>query len=182
MEDIIIDLATDEARLFPLLMRLERLELVKVYPGNRVRLLISETLQLRRDSPIRHGFNQVMKHDFMNLDYNGEHALWSVLMAKLSAASVAQLNSLIETFQTQLRAMANRDRKTGVDAQWYCIMSNAMEMDLPNYARRVREARGSLESTACDEGAAGGTNADQLRNPGKQDAQELAKGQAEQEV
>lgn len=168
VEDVLVDLATDEARLFPLLMRLERLSLVKVYPGNRVRLLVSESLQLRRDSPIRDGFNQVLKQDFMDLDYSGDHALWSVLMAKLSAASVAQLNGLIETFQGQLRAMADRDRKSGADAQWYCIMSNAMEMDLPNYARRVRAARDSLGNGIYDGGATREPGADHDLDLGKQ--------------
>jgi len=139
--EIVQDLAIDETRLFPLLMRLERLNLLKVYPGNRVRLLISEKLNVPPGSPIRDGFVQVMKDDFMRQDWVSASSHWSVQMARLSDASVAQLDMLIINFNMQLHAMADRDRREGLDARWYCVLSSGIETDLPDYIRRVREVQ-----------------------------------------
>ena len=77
----------------------------------------------------------------MEVDYSSDASHWSVLMAKLSPASVAQLDGLIDAFAVQVRALADKDRKNGADAQWYAILSSAMEIDLPDYVRRVRAAQ-----------------------------------------
>ena len=59
----------DEATLVGCLVTLERLKLIDLLPGNKVRLLTARDPEWRKGGPMRRIIDEMIKRDFMNLNF-----------------------------------------------------------------------------------------------------------------
>jgi transcriptional regulator with XRE-family HTH domain len=94
------------------LTRLDRLRVLDLLPGNRVRLLVRADLDWRRDGPLRRLFEKSVKRLFVTMDFADPAALWRSDVVRLSPAGVAQLEDRLRAFQLELRELTRADRKS----------------------------------------------------------------------
>lgn len=61
-----------------LLARLDRMKIIELQPGNRVKLMISKNFQLRSGGPIQHFYEKVVQSEFFNSSFvgNGEFRIY----------------------------------------------------------------------------------------------------------
>ncbi|TWI56479.1 Cro/C1-type helix-turn-helix DNA-binding protein [Pseudomonas duriflava] len=72
------------------LVRLDRLKLIELLPGNRIRLLISRDFRWRPAGPIQQFFQKRVAHDFFQSRFDSEAEKLLVLNGLLSRAGNAQ--------------------------------------------------------------------------------------------
>jgi DNA-binding Xre family transcriptional regulator len=80
-----------EPRQVRLLARLDRLGLIELQPGNRVRRLTARRIQWRRGGPVRRLYEREVKRAFLQDDFAGPASHFSFDSAELSEASARQI-------------------------------------------------------------------------------------------
>jgi transcriptional regulator with XRE-family HTH domain len=90
------------------LTKLDKLKMIELLPGNRIKLLISPSFAWRRNGPIQHFFTERMQDDFFrsNFDSKGEAFLFASGM--LSENSITELAKAAERLISEFNSR-NRD-------------------------------------------------------------------------
>ncbi len=124
-----------EATLVSMLVRLEKLRLIDLLPGNKVRLLTARNIEWRRDGPAVRAFERNMKHLFATMDLSDPKALWQSEIGYFSRASIAQIDEKIRALQLDIRQLSEADRHVpAADKSWYVVLLAARPFDLPPVA------------------------------------------------
>lgn len=77
------------------LVKLERLGLIALLPGNRIRLRLDRDFQWRPDGPIRQFFTAKGQADFLNARFAGDGEQYVFLHGMLSPGALAELQSAL---------------------------------------------------------------------------------------
>ena len=100
--DILATYRLGEPELVGLLIRLERIGLLELMPGNRIRLRVARTFAWRRNGPIQKYFMQHVQNDFLSGEFHAERDAyrfsWGMLSPESFAAIREQINALLERF------------------------------------------------------------------------------------
>ena len=126
-----------EAPLVGYLVQLEKLGLIDLLPGNRVRLHTVRDIDWRKNGPMWHSVDRYLSDIFAMMDSDDAEMARRVAVVKLTPASVAQLDDLFHDLQTEIRRLANNDRAAATDGKsWYAVLLGArpFEMDLDSSA------------------------------------------------
>jgi transcriptional regulator with XRE-family HTH domain len=100
----------DEATLVSCLVQLERLKLIDLLPGNKVRLLTARDPDWRKGGPMRRIIDEMIKRDFMTLNFAEPDAPAAYQSAELSKSSIAQVEELVRHFVRTVRTLRDADR------------------------------------------------------------------------
>lgn len=90
-EDVLATYALDEHEGLRLLVRLDRLGLIELLPGNRVRLKVARDFHWLPDGPIERFFRAQVKDDFFRVRFEGPGELLLFANGMLSRSANAQL-------------------------------------------------------------------------------------------
>lgn len=116
----------DEALLVRYLVRLDRLRLIDLLPGNIVRLLTKRDIEWHRDGPVRRMFSLYVRQYLDDMDFNDPDALWVADSVRLSKDALVRLQAMFTDFQRNVRALADADRsQQGGDKSWYSVLAAA---------------------------------------------------------
>jgi transcriptional regulator with XRE-family HTH domain len=106
--EILADYALTEAELVRLLVRLERLGLIELAPGNRVRLRCARHVDWRRDGPVRRAYAERVLKEFLPSGTAGAEDL-RFEVRELSAASLALVRRRLERLAAEFNELAELD-------------------------------------------------------------------------
>lgn len=126
-----------EAPLVGYLVRLEKLGLIDLLPGNRVRLHTVRDIDWRKHGPMWHSVDRYLSDIFSMMDSDDAELDRRIAVVKLTPASVSQLDDMFRHLQMEIRRLANNDRSAGAEAKsWYAVLLGArpFEMDLDSDA------------------------------------------------
>jgi transcriptional regulator with XRE-family HTH domain len=126
-----------EARLVGYLVKLEKLGLIDLLPGNRVRLRTARDIDWRKHGPMWHSVDKYLADIFSMTDSDDTELSRRVAVVKLTPASIAQLDDMFHHLQVEIRRLAHNDRTaTTDDKSWYAVLLGArpFEMDLDSEA------------------------------------------------
>ena len=132
--------ALDEATLVSYLLRLERLKLIELMPGNFVRLLTRRDLRWAKDSPVRGLFHTHVWRYFLEMDFDSLDAIWGTETLRLSRRSVAKLEQIFADLGRNLRELAEADRaEPSGEKQWYVtlVAARPVEVRFPRATERA---------------------------------------------
>jgi transcriptional regulator with XRE-family HTH domain len=87
--------AIDEHECLGLLARLDRIGLIDLLPGNRVRLNVARDFDWRPDGPIRHLFREYGQDDFLAGRFAGDTESFAFVHGMLTPAAAAQVKGHI---------------------------------------------------------------------------------------
>lgn len=93
LTDIITAYRFREADALRALLRLDRLRLIDLLPGNRIRLNVARDFEWRPDGPIRAYFRAHWQADFMDSGFNREEEVESFVHGMLTEQALAQMQS-----------------------------------------------------------------------------------------
>jgi transcriptional regulator with XRE-family HTH domain len=99
-----------EPEIIRCLAKLDRLKLVELLPGNRVKLLVSPRFTWRRHGPIQKYFTARLQEDFLNSAFGGPGETFVFLSGMLSSTSTSIMLQKIEQLASQFNELNQEDR------------------------------------------------------------------------
>lgn len=102
----------DDLEATRLLARLDRLKIIDLLPGNRVRMRLSRTFSWRRNGPIQRLFETQVQSEFFRSRFDGPGELRLVLTGMLSDQSVGLLHQRMQRLSAEFEHCVAEDRKT----------------------------------------------------------------------
>jgi DNA-binding Xre family transcriptional regulator len=109
VDDIATQYGLDELTEVRILTRLDRLKLIDLFPGNRVRLLVSRRIVWRQDGPIRRQYERQVKAQFLDYRFKGTDEWLSLETSELSDASIKVLARKLEKLAREFDELADLD-------------------------------------------------------------------------
>ncbi len=109
VDRIVAEYEIGEAELVPALVQLDRLGLIALMPNNAIRLTTRRSIEYRRGGPMRRMFEQSVKAEFLDQDFNAEDAIWEFEVGELSEASRALVNRRIGQLFREIRDLIGAD-------------------------------------------------------------------------
>lgn len=91
------------------LARLDRLKVIELLPGNRIRLLVAPNFSWRENGPIQQFFQQKIAQEFFNTHFNREDECLIVHNGMLSAQSNAEFQRKLKRLAREFDTLNNDD-------------------------------------------------------------------------
>ena len=107
--EILADYALTGAELVRLLLRLERLGLIELAPGNRVRLRCDRHVDWRRDGPVRRAYAERVLREFLPPGNADTLADLRFEVRELSATSLAVIRRRLDRLAAEFNELAELD-------------------------------------------------------------------------
>ena len=106
------------------LTKLDRIKVIALFPGNRVRLLRRISKDLRYQLTGSNVVGQRAADFFRNFDLSDKAAAWTSGVARLSAPSFAQVSEVLDELRDTIFALGDRDLKLPPgEVQWYSLFA-----------------------------------------------------------
>ncbi|MFZ0487898.1 MAG: helix-turn-helix transcriptional regulator [Arenicellales bacterium] len=102
----------DELEAVRLLARLDRLKIIDLLPGNRVRMRLSRTFSWRSNGPIQQLFETQVQSEFFHSRFRGSGELRLVLTGMLSEQSIGLLHQRMQRVAAEFEHFVSEDRKS----------------------------------------------------------------------
>jgi transcriptional regulator with XRE-family HTH domain len=93
LQDIIRHYRLDEPECLALLLRLDRLGIVRVLPGNKIRPNVARDFDWLPDGPLRHFFRTRVRDDFLAGGFEGQGERFEFAHGMLTPAALAQMHA-----------------------------------------------------------------------------------------
>src|SRR5688500_12821834 len=108
-DDIYERYVLTRAELLRLLLRLDKLGLVEVMPGDKVKLRVPKSLRLRREGPIRRAHGRHVVASFLQADFASAGGLFRFEIRELSKASFVTMQRRLERVAAEFNELAELD-------------------------------------------------------------------------
>lgn len=108
-DDALAHFDFDVAQWTGLLVRLDRLGIIELLPGNRARLLTTRNFRWRADGPMERYFRRTLLGDYFADPFDGEHDALLLLSGSLSADGACRLRERLEELAREFDALLARD-------------------------------------------------------------------------
>jgi len=129
-QDIRFECGLPEATMVAHLVRLERIKLVQLLPGNKVRLLFGRHIKWHDSGEAGRAFARHLKNLFTAMDYSNPDSIWSSQVFKLSQRSLTELQAKFYTLTTDIQLASEADRRlASADKRWHVILLAAHPFD-----------------------------------------------------
>lgn len=141
-QDIVGDFGVPQAAVEAALARLDKLALIDLLPGGRVRPRIVRDI-IWRKAPMRAQFEARMKPQFLAMDFSAPDAVYASDIYKLSDRGAAMLAELLEQHRRALQALAADDRRTSrLARRWHAVLTAARALDTGGLRQHLTDKRG----------------------------------------
>jgi hypothetical protein len=133
--------AIDENECLRLLLRLDRIGLIDLLPGNRVRLNVARDFDWLPDGPIRRLFREYGQDDFLAGGFTGETESFAFVHGMLTPAAAAQLKGHLRRLRHTFDDLHRDGLQVPLDQRTGCGLLFAMrEWEPPAFAELRRRA------------------------------------------
>lgn len=114
-EEIVRGYRLSEREVLRCLIRLDRLKVIELQPGNRVRLLISRHFSWRPGGPVQKYIHQRMLREFLASHFVGAHEEFFFNGGRVSDAALSQLKRALQSAARECAEIIERDRSGAHD-------------------------------------------------------------------
>jgi AcrR family transcriptional regulator len=111
-EEILRDYKFSEREAQQYLIRLDRLKVIELQPGNRVRLLVSRHFSWRPGGPVQKHIHQKMLREFFASAFAGGHEEFFFHGGRVSDEALTQLKRALRGASRECAEIIERDRST----------------------------------------------------------------------
>lgn len=115
VDDILAAYQLDALECTRLLARLDRLKIIDLLPGNRVRMRLARNFAWRPNGPIQRFFEQHVQSEFFSSQFNAPHELRVVLNGMLSDQSLALLDQRFRRLAADFDQLIKDDARLPTD-------------------------------------------------------------------
>ena len=121
--EIMEEYEIDEPTVVRLLARLDRLKLIELLPGNRVRIRGTRHVEWRPGGPIRRTIENDIRKNFVAMDFANTEEFFGYESVRLTKSSIRQLEGHMRNLVRQVRTLHRIDQgATGEEKQWYTLL------------------------------------------------------------
>jgi len=99
----------DEPKQVRMLVKLDKLGLIELQPGNRVRLLTARRIQWRRDGMVRRMYERDVKQAFLQHSFSEDHAHFGFESAELAPESARMILRKMASLSQEFDELAELD-------------------------------------------------------------------------
>lgn len=128
LDNIIAEYEIDELEGVRLLARLDRMGLIELQPGNRVRLLTSPSLSWREDGPIRRFFDQRVREEFFDSRFDQSPETLRFLSGMLSRASQRVMQRKLALLANEFNELVRLDSTLPLEERFGCSIMLAQRV------------------------------------------------------
>lgn len=108
-QDICQEHGLSEAASIRRLAALDRLRLIELLPGNRVRLLTDHIILWRKDGPVKRRYEKEIRQDFMNSSFSGNDESLHFEAVELSEYSIKVLQKKMDALIRDISELTDLD-------------------------------------------------------------------------
>ena len=126
LEDITEYFILSEQDCISQLLKLDRIGVIELMPGNRVKLLISPNFSWIENGPFECFFRDHVGQEFFNGHFHGEHQFLRVLNATVSKASAAEFQRKLSRLVSEFREISKENSILPIDEREGVTMVLAM--------------------------------------------------------
>lgn len=109
-ESIVKDYAVTEAESLQLLLRLDKLKLIELYPDNKVRLLTHKNIIWRKNGPMRALYEKRVTEEFLAAPFDQAEERLRFENGKLSEGSIAVMSAKIDRLFKEFNELSEIDK------------------------------------------------------------------------
>lgn len=113
-QDVLTQFSFTEPQWISLLVKLDRLGIIELMPGNRARALTARNFRWRRDGPMERYFREHLLSDYFADAFDGEQDGLFLLSGSLSIDGVRQMRQRLEEVVREFDALLIRDATLSV--------------------------------------------------------------------
>ena len=140
-QEIQTDYLFSEHELIRYLAKLDRLKLIQLLPGNRVKLIISHNFSWRKNGPIQRLFSAEMEEEFFRSHFDKRNEAHRVLSGLLSQESNQYILKKMEHLAAEFNELNQQDKRLPLDQRYASIMIMAMRPWRPDVFEQFRREK-----------------------------------------
>jgi transcriptional regulator with XRE-family HTH domain len=115
-----------EPRFVDALIRLEKIGLIGLLPGNEIRLRTTRDVRWRKDGPYSRYVNMFLGWSLNKPDISDPKSLWTMDILKLSSGSLAQLQRKFDALKDEAVLLSEQDRRSNdASRDWHALVLTA---------------------------------------------------------
>lgn len=118
LEDLLGLYDLTEAQCIQQLAKLDRLKILELLPGNRIRMLVAPNFNWRPRGPIEKLFREKVEQDFFNSQFDKDSERLIVLNGVLSSAANAEMQSKMEKMAHEFNEIIQRESKVPMASKY----------------------------------------------------------------
>lgn len=117
-DDIVATYAIEETECIQLLAKLDRLKLIELLPGNRIRLMVARNFRWRQQGPVQAFFHRIVQPDFFNSRFTSAGEKLAFKSGMLSRNANAIMMQKIEQLIHQFDDLHEQDSHLPIDQRF----------------------------------------------------------------
>jgi transcriptional regulator with XRE-family HTH domain len=111
LEQMLAAYSLTEVECIRLLLRLDRLKVIRLHPGNRIRLLLSRSFSWLPDGPMQQYFKVQAQNDYFRSRFSRPDELMLFVTGRLSAASRSAMIARLRRVASEFNDLHNEDSR-----------------------------------------------------------------------
>ena len=142
--DILLIYDISETEGIQLLARLDRMKIIELQPGNRVRLMISQNFQWIPGGPIQKFFEQRVQLEFLNSSFNGAGEFRVFVSGMISKSANAEIIKKMRQLAKEMNELNTESESLPLDQRFGTSLMMAMrpwEIKVFEDLRRIEDKR-----------------------------------------
>ncbi len=142
--DILLIYDISETEGIQLLARLDRMKIIELLPGNRVKLMISRSFRWIPGGPIQHFFEQRVQSEFLNSSFNGAGEFRVFVSGMISQTANAEMIKKMQQLAQEMNEMNTESESLPLDQRFGTSLMLAMrpwEIKVFEDLRRIEDNR-----------------------------------------
>ena len=117
-EEILQSYRLTEPEVIRCLTRLDKLKMIELLPGNRIRLLIAPSFAWRQHGPIQRFFTERMQDDFFHSNFDGKGEAFLFASGMLSENSIMDLTRAAERLISEFNRHSREDAALPIEQRF----------------------------------------------------------------
>ncbi|HEX4507922.1 MAG TPA: helix-turn-helix transcriptional regulator [Alphaproteobacteria bacterium] len=118
-----------EALMVEHLVKLEKLKLVELLPGNKVRLLFARIIRWHESPDAGRAFARGLRNLFVEMDFSRPNAVWSSQVVNISDQALQELLAKFQALTLEVMRNADADRSSPTHKSWQALLLAAQPFD-----------------------------------------------------
>lgn len=138
-DDILQHFDLSKAELFKLISRLERLRLLELHPGNRIRMLVDENFRWLPHGPIEQLFEKHLMNQFLASDFSDKGEMRLYLHGALTPGAREQLGRRLDVLAHEFSELLKESSSRPLAGRQNIGLLIAMRQWEPAFLKRYRK-------------------------------------------
>jgi len=128
-EEIKRECRIPEALIVEHLVKLEKLKLVELLPGNKVRLLFSRNIRWGDNSEAGKAFERGLRNLFVTMDFTTPGAVWTTQVVNISSQGLQEVMSKFQALAQDIMKHSDAERESPSPKSWQVVLMAAQPFD-----------------------------------------------------